>query len=531
MKRRDFLKNTIPPAAVLPALVSGYSVKAFNSTSPLVQALIQNGTQTDHVLVIIQLSGGNDGLNMVIPISTYSAYNNARSNIAIPQANILQLSGVAETGIHPSMTGYQTLFNEGKGKIIQAVGYPDPNFSHFRATDIWMTSSNSTQEIYTGWAGRYLNYEYPNFPLGYPNASMPDPLALQIGSTASLTFQGPTVNMGMSITNPTSFYNLISGTTDPVPATPAGKELKYIRIVAQQTQQYATVIKAAADRVTQQSPYPSNNSLADQLKIVARLVKGGLKTRVYMVSFGGFDTHSLQANAGNTTTGSHATLLGRVSAAIKAFQDDLKFLNIDDRVVGLTFSEFGRRIKSNSSVGTDHGAAAPMLLFGNKIAGGMLGTNPAIPANVTVNDNVPMQYDFRSVYSTLLEKWFCLPKNVVQGLFPPGINNQLQDLALIKGGSCTGSSGPNVSGTGLITNYPNPFTTKTTIQFTTEGGHTLIQVMDTLGRVVSTLLEQDYQQAGSYSVSFDSEGLPSGIYYARLQNGATQQVRPMLKVR
>jgi uncharacterized protein (DUF1501 family) len=530
MKRRDFLKNTIPPATLLPALVNGYSVKAFNASSPLVQALIENGTQTDHVLVIIQLSGGNDGLNMVIPISTYSAYNNARSNIAIPQASILSLSGVAETGIHPAMTGYQSIFNEGKGKIIQAVGYPQPNFSHFRATDIWMTSSNSTQEIYTGWAGRYLNYEYPNFPLGYPNNSMPDPLAIQIGSTSSLTFQGPSVNMGMSITNPTSFYNLVSGTTDAVPDTPAGKELKYIRLVAQQTQQYATVIKGAADRVTTQAPYPGNNSLADQLKIVARLVKGGLKTRVYMVSFGGFDTHSLQTNAGDTTIGSHAVLLGRVSAAIKAFQDDLKFLNIDDRVIGMTFSEFGRRIKSNSSVGTDHGAAAPMLLFGNKIAGGMLGNNPTIPASASVNDNVPMQYDFRSVYATLLEKWFCLPRNVVQGLYPPNINAQLQDLPLLKNGSCT-TSGQNISGTGLITNYPNPFTVKTTIQFHTDGGPTLIQVMDTLGRVTGTLLEQDYAQAGTYSVSFDSEGLPAGIYYARLQNGAMQQVRPMLKVR
>ncbi|MBL7726382.1 MAG: hypothetical protein JNM68_01800, partial [Dinghuibacter sp.] len=262
MKRRDFLKNSVPAATLLPALVNGYAVKAFNSNSPLVQALIQNGTNTDHVLVIIQLNGGNDGLNMVIPVSNYSAYVNARSNVAIPQNSILSLTGVAGTGIHPAMTGFQALFNEGKAKIIQAVGYPQPNFSHFRATDIWMTSSNSTQEIYTGWAGRYLNYEYPNFPLGYPNASMPDPLAIQIGSTASLTFQGPTVNMGMSITNPTSFYNLISGTTDPVPNTPAGKELKFIRVVAQQTQQYASVIKAAADRVTTQAPYPSNNTLA-----------------------------------------------------------------------------------------------------------------------------------------------------------------------------------------------------------------------------------------------------------------------------
>jgi uncharacterized protein (DUF1501 family) len=530
MKRRDFLKNSIPAATVIPALLNGYSVKAFNQNSPLVQALMQQGIANDHVMVIVQLSGGNDGLNMVIPISTYSLYNNARTNIAIAEPKILRLNGVTETGIHTAMTGVQSLFNDGKAKIIQAVGYPQPNFSHFRATDIWMTSSNSNQEVYTGWAGRYLNYEYPNYPNGYPNSAMTDPLAIQIGSTSSLTFQGPQVNMGMSITNPTSFYNLVSGTSDPVPNTPAGKELNYVRQIAQQTQQYGNVIRAAANAVTTQNPYPTGNSLADQLKIVARLVKGGLKTKIYMVSFGGFDTHSVQVNSADTSTGSHAVLLQRVSDAIKAFQDDIKFLGIEDRVVGLTFSEFGRRIKSNSSVGTDHGAAAPMILFGSKIAGGVLGTNPTIPTAATVNDNVPMQYDFRSIYATLLEKWFCLPKNVVQGLFPANINATLQDLPLIQGGSCLGSD-VNNSGTSLITNYPNPFTVSTKIQFTIEAGPTLIQIMDTLGRVVAIPLEKDYAVAGTYNISWNAELLPNGIYYARLQNGATQQVRPMLKVR
>ena len=457
MKRRDFLLSTLPAAAILPEVINGYSVKAFNSNSPLVQALLRGTTLTDHVLVIVQLSGGNDGLNMVIPVADYSKYFNARSNVAIPENSVLPIAGVTGTGIHPAMTGLQTLFTEGKAKVIQAVGYPQPNFSHFRATDIWMSGSNSNQEVYSGWAGRYLNNEYPNFPTGYPSTDMPDPLAIQIGSTTSLTLQGPTVNMGMSITNPTNFYNLISGTTDPVPDTPAGKELKFIRQVNQQTQKYSTVIRTAANAVTQQSTYPANNSLADQLKIVARLVKGGLKTRVYMVSFGGFDTHSVQVNAADTTTGTHATLLGRVSAAIKAFQDDLKFLGVEERVVGMTFSEFGRRIKSNSSTGTDHGAAAPMFLFGSPVEAGMLGVNPTIPANATVNDNIPMQYDFRSIYATLLEKWFCLEKTVVDSLFPPDINNQLQSLPLIKAGACNTVTPPAPGNDEvLITNRANP---------------------------------------------------------------------------
>lgn len=529
MKRREFLGKSA--AITLPALVSGYAVKALNEDSPLVQALLGGGADTDHVLVIIQLSGGNDGLNMVIPISTYSLYNNARSNIAIPQNRILSLNGYADTGLHPAMTGLQAMYNDTKLKIIQAVGYPQPNFSHFRATDIWMTGSNSKQEVYTGWAGRYLNYEYPNFPSGYPNSEMKDPLAIQIGSTASLTTQGPSVNMAMSITSATSFYQLVSGTDDPVPQTKAGKELSYIRTVAKQTRQYADAIIDAANKVTSQSAYPTNNSLADQLKIVARLIKGGLKTKVYMVSFGGFDNHSLQTTTTDTTVGTHATLLGRVSGAIKAFQDDLAFLEIEDRVVGMTFSEFGRRIKSNSSVGTDHGSAAPMFVFGKPVDGGVLGDNPAIQATPTVNDNVTMQYDFRSVYATLLENWFCIPKETVDGLFPPNINTQLQNLPIIKGNVCKTVTIPSPSGITLITNYPNPFTDFTEIKFSTDGGHTLLQIMDTAGRLIVNLFEQDVPAATTLKVKFDAPHLPTGVYYARVQNGAKQQVRPMLKVR
>ena len=533
MKRREFLEKSIPVATLLPALINGYSVKAFTADSLLVQALMQSTTDTDHVLVIVQLAGGNDGLNVAIPISTYSNYLNARSNVAIPQNSILSLAGVTATGLHPAMTGMQNIFNNGMMKVIQAVGYPQPNFSHFRATDIWMSAANSNQEVPTGWAGRYLDYEYANFPTGYPNVTMPDPLAIQIGSTTSLMLQGPVANMGMSITNPTSFYNLVSGTTDPVPNTPAGKELKFVRLVVQQTQKYSTVIRDAANRVTLQSTYPANNSLADQLKIVARLIKGGLKTRIYMVSFGGFDTHSVQVNAADHTIGAHATLLQRVSDAVKAFQDDLRFLQIENRVTGMTFSEFGRRIKSNSSVGTDHGAAAPMFVFGSQVDGGVLGNNPDIPVNATVNDNIPMQYDFRSVYSTILEKWFCLDKTVVAGLYPPNINNQLQTLPLIKStATCSVSTPPpNPPGDNIITNSPNPFTNSTTISFKTEGGHTLIQIIDTLGRVIRTLVERDYAAAATDTVTFNSEALPTGIYYARLQNGVIQKVRSMMKVR
>ncbi len=526
MKRRQFLQNTIP-AAILPSLVDGFSVKVL-ADNPIMSALLNTYVETDRVMVIIQLNGGNDGLNMVIPLDQYSNYFNARSNIAIAQNRVLALTGTSAVGLHPSMTGLQSLYNNGKLRLVQAVGYPNPNFSHFRATDIWMSASDSNQELTSGWSGRYLNDQYPNYPVGYPNNNMPDPLGIQIGSTTSLTFQGPSVNMGISITSATNFYNLINGIQDPAPDTPAGDALKYVRLVATQSNLYATRIVAAANAVPTQGTYPTGNTLADQLKIVARLVKGGLKTRVYMVSMGGFDTHSLQTNT-DTSTGAHATLMQRLSDAIKAFQDDLQGLGVADRVMGMTFSEFGRRVKSNASVGTDHGAAAPLFVFGNKINPGITGVNPTIPANATVNDNIPMQYDFRSVYSTLLQNWFCVDNTTLQTI----MLQNFQQLGLCANGTClnpTGINNVNNSGISLISNYPNPFTQTTTISFTTQGGHTLVQIIDALGRVLKTPVDREYV-AGTYQVSFDSYALPTGVYYMRLQNESVQQVKPMLKVR
>ena len=523
MKRRDFLKYTVPAAAAS-TVIGGIPIRTLGMESPLIQALMGMATDTDHVLVLVQLNGGNDGMNTVIPIDTYSSYQAARTNVAIPQNRILSLNG--KTGLHPSMTGIHNLFNEGKAAVVQAVGYPQPNFSHFRATDIYMSASDSNQFVNSGWMGRYLANQYPGYPTGYPNSTVTDPLGIQIGSVTSLTFQGPQVSMGMSISDPTNFYNLINGIQDPAPNSPAGFELSYIRTVARQTQQYSDVIKNAALKVTQQAAYPTNNTLADQLKIVARLVKGGLKTRVYMVSIGGFDTHSTQVNAADTTTGAHATLLQRVSDAIKAFMDDLKFLGVQKRVMGMTFSEFGRRIKSNSSVGTDHGAAAPVILFGEYVKAAVIGDNPAIPANANVNDNIPMQYDFRSIYASVMEKWFCVDNTTLQTV----MLKNFQSLDVVKTNSCN-SAIPDLTDKMIVKNYPNPFVSTTNITYVTEGGHTSVMIIDMLGRVIKTLVDQEYTGPGQYTVSFNAEKLASGVYYARLQNGPIQQVRAMLKVR
>lgn len=523
MQRRNFLKQTIQ-GAVLPSLLGGLSVRAW-AESPLLRSL--SGADNDHVLVLIQLAGGNDGLNTIIPLEFYSDYNRIRTNIAIPENRVLRLNNNLKSGLHPSLTGMQQMYNEEKLCAIQAVGYPSPNGSHFRSMDIWLTGSDNEQYLSTGWAGRYLNHQYPNYPIGFPNEVMPDPLALQIGSVLSPVFLSPTGFDALAIDESLNFYNLIDAIQDPTPNTPSGVELTYLRTVAKQTNKYAEVIKAAAAKVTQQSPYPADNYLGAQLKAVAKLVAGGLKTKIYMVSMGGFDTHAGQVNGGNPLTGSHSGLLKQVSEAITAFTQDLKFLGVSNRVLGMTFSEFGRRMQSNGSLGTDHGAAQPVFLFGDAVKQGILGKNPVIPANTQAIDNIPMQYDFRSVYSTILRDWFCLPAGEVDTV----LLKNYQYLPVIKSTACNMDMQElNNLGDNLIINYPNPFTASTTITFKTEGGHTLVQVFDTTGKKVATLADRAYA-AGTYSLVFDSGALASGVYYARLQNGSLQQVRPMLKVR
>ncbi len=527
MKRRDFLKAA--PVAVLPAFLNGLSVKAFGA-SPLMAALA--GANNDHVLVLIQMVGGNDGLNTVIPLDEYSTLSAARSNILIPQNRVLSLQGTTTTGLHPSLTGLQQLYNAGKLHIVRDVGYPDPNYSHFRATDIWLTGADSTQVLSTGWSGRYLSYEYPNFPTGYPNTDMPDPLAMQIGYFLSPVFQGPAVNMAMAVADPSSIYNLVGGAPDPAPATPAGDELTYIRTVAAQTNQYAGVITAAWNSVTtSQLTYPTGNDLGDQLKVVARLIAGGLKTRIYMVSMasdGSFDTHADQVDSADATTGRHADLLTKLSQAVKTFQNDIQQLGVADRVVGMTFSEFGRRIISNSSRGTDHGAAAPLFIFGNKVVSGITGNSPTLPTNPTDNDNIPMQYDFRSVYASILTDWFCVPTTDVSTI----LLANYQQLGLVQNTDCTtGVHEINQqAGVNLISNYPNPFTSATDITFTTAGGHTMIQVFDSMGKLIRTPIDQE-MAAGRYSVRFENEDYATGVYYARFQNGMVQQVRAMIIAR
>ncbi len=525
MKRRKFFRNSL--ALLAPTIIQGNPIYLLNDNHPLFNTNLLANVTNDNVLVIVQLSGGNDGLNTVIPISEYSNYYNARKNIAVPENAILKLNGYEGTGLNPAMSSLQSLFNDGKINVVQSVGYAKTNFSHFRATDIWMSGSDSDQYLNTGWAGRFLDQKYPNYPDQYPSDANPDPLAIQIGSISTLTCQGPVVNMGLSISDPSSFYNLLDGSADPLPNTNAGYELSFIRTIAKQTNKYAARIKTASDSVTQQATYPTGNSLANQLKIVARLIKGGLQTKIYLVSYGGFDTHANQVTSTDTTKGTHANLLGNVSNAIKAFQDDLAGLGVEDRVLGMTFSEFGRRIKSNASGGTDHGAAAPLFLFGKKVNGGVTGINPLIPSSVTSSDNINYQYDFRSVYNSILQNWFCVSESnqfeILLKKYPiiPVINSSVCGVA-----NTTDELDKNTH----IKNYPNPFSGITHIEYKTNGGHTRLELLNMVGNPIQVLLDFTPNTAGIFSINFNGSALMPGIYYLSLQNEADRHVISIVKI-
>ncbi len=519
MKRRSFVKSAAAAGTLMPFTLSGMGLKTYED-SPLLQVLGRRAGATDKILVIIQLNGGNDGLNTLIPTDQYSNLSKARSNVLIQENKVLSLSGKTGVGLHPKLTGLRDMYNAGLVSAVQCVGYPQPNFSHFRSTDIWMSGSNADEVFTTGWMGRYLDMAYPEFPAKYPNATMPDPLAIQIGQVVGLQYMGPTVTMGMAITDPSTFYELVDGTTGQTPSTPYGDELAFLRLVTQQTNQYADVIKGAAAKgknySTKYTTSGRNSSLSDQLKIVAKLINGGLKTPVYMVSLGGFDTHSQQVDTSDTSNGSHANLMQQLGDAIAAFQDDLKLMGIQDRVAGMTFSEFGRRVMSNASDGTDHGAAAPLFVFGTSVQPGIIGSNPTIPSTVTVNDNLPMQYDFRQVYASVLQDWFGLTDTELKVAMG---NKDFNTLPIFKNNKAKIEDYVDlVSRISLNAIYPNPHRGRVSVDYFTESGNLQLCVFDARGTLIDTVVS-GWHSHGSYTIQIDTSQYGPGNYFVQLSQG------------
>ncbi len=523
MKRRKFLRAAGTTAALTPFVYKGYPISPLAQNSVFSQ-IAAAATINDRVMVFIELNGGNDGLNTLIPLDQYGTLSNHRNNLLIPENKVLNLNGTFATGLHPSMTEMQQMYNDGLVSIVQNAGYPEQDYSHFRSMDIWMTGSDSDEYLGTGWLGRTLEGEYPGYPDGFPNQDTPDPLAIQVGSITPIAFMGTSFPMGMSIASADEFYEFVNDIVEPAPASPYGDELEYIRLIMQQSQQYYEVIKEAAENSQNlSSKYPAQytNSLADQLRIVARLIGGGMQTPVYMVSIGGFDTHSEQIGGDlNPEGGFHAELLRRISEAVCAFQDDLELMGVADKVCGMTFSEFGRTIGENGSLGTDHGAAAPMFVFGKGVNPGIIGDNANIPAFIQDSADVPMQNDFRSVYASVLQDWFGIVN------WQEILNEDYEILPIFKGTTPT----EEVAGRGdafEVSNYPNPVMSRTTITFTSPGAEVAINLMDASGRFMMQIAE-GYYPSGFHKVTFDRNNLNSGTYFYQVKMNGVGVTKRML---
>lgn len=517
MKRRNFLK-TASPLMAAPFLLNGLSIRSYARTQSLDKFISLLG-DTDRVLVLIQLSGGNDGINTVIPLDQMSVYNAVRSQVALPERKLLKISDSA--ALHPAMTQIQQMYNENKAVIVQGVSYPNPNLSHFRATDIWTSAAEYNQYLASGWAGRYLNTAFPNYPDGYPNSTMPDPPAIQMSAVMSLALQGPTQSMGIALNDPGSFNSLANGQAgglyaDP-PNTRPGNELKFLRKVESESKVYAKKIQETADTKTNpnKATYPAarQNPLADQLAIVARLIRGGLKTRVYVVSLGGFDTHAAQVDSTDTTIGTHATLLGYISQAVGVFYDDLKQMGVDNRVLTMTFSEFGRRVESNASNGTDHGTAAPLFVFGTQVEAGIRGTNPSLTS--LDNGNLKMQFDFRQVYASVLAQWFGADKTALNA----AVLKDFSQIPIIKQGTVSAPA-EDTNALFALSNFPNPVNgAGTTIRYRLpEAADVRLRILDVNGREVAAVVGE-YQSAGEHNAFFSADRLPSGSYFYELRAG------------
>lgn len=410
MDRRKFLRRA--SALSLPLLGGVAGVKAAGSS--ILTSLLP--PDSDRVLVLVQLTGGNDGLNTLIPLNQLSELSSVRNNIYMPENSLRSIT--TDLAFHSRMEGMQNLFSNGLLSIVQNVGYPNQNRSHFRSTDIWTTASDATTELETGWLGRHLEVEYNDYPEGFPNADYPHPPAISMGSVANATCQGTITNLSQTVNNPFNLTYLAPGGNTPLPNDNYGDELGFLRVAIEQTNTYGTEIQNAANLGNTLATYPDSN-LARQLQNVVRLISGGLQTNVYVVSLGGFDTHATQTEL-NPVNGSHANLLQTLSEALSAFQTDLAMTGLADRVLGMTFSEFGRRIRSNSSRGTDHGDAAPLFVFGNCASGTILGNNPTIDPAVGQNVGLPMEYDFRDIYGSILVDWFDVSEATVRSVLYPG---------------------------------------------------------------------------------------------------------------
>lgn len=516
MKRRNFVKNIS-----LASIATPFVLKDINFQAVTKKLFNISKSAEDRVLVIIRLNGGNDGLNTVIPIDQYDNLVIQRPNVLIAETAILPVA--TNVGFHPVMTGMQSMFNAGKLSIIQNVGYPEQNRSHFRSMDIWSTGMMDINET-RGWLGRQFDADYPNYPADYPNATYPDPFAISMGYEVSSTCQGLMANFSHAVTDPFAAVNLLTSTLVN-DGTYFGDHMEYLSTLIDQTNQYGDQINTAATAGnTMSTLYDPNNPIAVQLRYVAQMISGGLKSKVYILNINGFDTHDAQVIASDHATGTHADLLKTLSDAVHAFQDDLQLLGLENRVAGMTFSEFGRQIASNASLGTDHGDAAPLFLFGTCINAGIIGPNPTITNQVVNQEGIAMQIDFRDVYASILKDWFEVPTTEIQALFEHTVT-YYQVL-----GACNVGIEEEEFEQNKIMLFPNPAVSNTTIRFIAENEWVKIELFDFNGRSISTVYDGNLPQ-GTHTIPFEIGQLSPGQYFVTVNKDSGTQTVKLVKIK
>lgn len=524
MNRTDFLRQLGWLTGGVTLGLQGVPMRAYahnplghNWATALDQAGVNPYADRGNIVVLVQLQGGNDGLNTIVPFENDSYYQK-RPTIAIPKDKVLKLTG--QLGMNPAMSAFQELYGNGQVSIVQNVGYQSPNRSHFRSTDIWLSGSDASVYENEGWVGRYLAQKFPAFPISLPE----QPLAIQLGSVESMLLQSDAGSMGTVFDNPDLFHQLVKGTsadTEAIPNTIAGEELRFLKQNAAQSIRYADVIKKKADIGKNTVTYP-NTGLGKQLAIVAELIAGGLSTPVYLTSIGGFDTHANQVTTGNTTSGQHATLLKTVADAVAAFTKDLAKQKMGERVTVMTFSEFGRRVNQNGTTGTDHGTAAPLFVVGSSVRGGIIGAPPNLN-DLDSNGDLKFKTDFRQVYASVLRDHLGVDAATTQGILGRSfetlpIFRQTPALTLEEGSFALGQ------------NTPNPFINTTDIQFTLNGVQNIrLTVHDLQGRELA-VLRDGRLDAGNYVVPVSGEGLTAGHYLYSLQTDTGRAVKRMVKV-
>jgi uncharacterized protein (DUF1501 family) len=427
--RREFMRTSMLGAAVSLSIPVFLQKTFFTLDAMAADSAIQTANGKDGpILVILQLAGGNDGLNTVIPYAD-DIYYKSRPVIGVARNTVLPLSDYV--GLHPKLVGLKGLFDEGHLSVMQGVGYPNPNRSHFRSTEIWQTASDSEQVAQYGWLGRYfdscckgadptvgvaIGNETPqSFAASQPTGvsfSRPEQYRWVNGDRTGVSEQIYKEMNSPELTDMRALDENDGGSIDTLPrgttAQPrrhGDSNLEFLQRTALDAQMSSDKILQVAQKFPASVAYP-RSALGDSLSLVGRMIAGGLATRVYYVSHGGYDTHTNEV-------ATHTRLMGELNDGLTAFAQDMKAQGNFNRVMLMTFSEFGRRVAQNASNGTDHGAAAPMFVIGGGIKPGLFGKYPSLQ---TLNaGDLAHNLDFRSVYATILDKWLRAPSKEVLG--------------------------------------------------------------------------------------------------------------------